>query len=97
MTECTEVSYVVPSYFFQFLINVIRIFIKKEGRRLRIQNGDLIFFYRVVGKNKRIKFPDFNAASNLSKYLTYLGTVKTSDLGAEDYIGWKEANKGDRF
>ena len=73
---------------------MIRIFIKKEGRRLRIQNGDLIFFYRVVGKNKRIKF---NAASDLSKYLTYLGTVKTSDLEAEDYIGWKEANKGDRF
>ena len=51
----------------------------------------------MVGKNKRIKFPDFNAASDLSKYLTYLGTVKTSDLEAEDYIGWKEANKGDRF
>lgn len=51
----------------------------------------------MVGKNKRIKFPDFNAVSNLSKYLEFLGGVETSVLGAEDYIGWKEVNKGDRF
>jgi hypothetical protein len=80
-------------------VGKVRIFIKKEGRMLKIQNEDLVCFYRVVGKNKRIKFPDsdFNAVSKLSKYLEFLGGVETSVLGAEDYIGWKEVNKGDRF
>ena len=62
MTECTEVSYIVPSYiFFQFLINVgkVRIFIKKEGRMLKVQNEDLICFYRIgwLGKINELNFP----------------------------------------
>lgn len=74
---------------------MFKVFINKGKRILGVQDDSKFHLYKIVGKNKRIKFPDY--ISDIIKYLRYLGEGDIINVGEETDKEWEEIKGGDRI